>query len=164
MEPSKFKTVLFFLLLAPLAFAQPQSDDSFTDSRDKQKYRTVKIGNQTWMAENLNYNASGSKCYNNDESNCKKYGRLYDLSTAKKACPSGWRLPIKAEWDALSNSGGDGYSGGDFLDVGSYGDWWSASEYDSGSAYRRYMDYYDDYAYWVSDDKDYLHSVRCIQD
>jgi uncharacterized protein (TIGR02145 family) len=55
------------------------------------------------MAENLNYNAKGSKCYDNKDANCKKYGRLYSLATAKTACPSGWHLPTKEEWIALPN-------------------------------------------------------------
>ena len=82
---------------------------SFVDSRDGKVYRWVKIGTQTWMGENLNYdtaNGAGSWCYNNDESNCKKYGRLYDWNTAINACLTGWRLPDTADWNALARTVG----------------------------------------------------------
>lgn len=91
---------------------------SVTDSRDGKVYKTVKIGTQTWMAENLNYKVDSSWCYANSADSCAKYGRLYTWaevmaghasSTASPSgvqgvCPTGWHVPSDAEWTKLTDT------------------------------------------------------------
>ena len=73
---------------------------------------TIKIGNQTWMAKNLNRATANSKCYYNSADSCAKYGRLYTWTDAKSACPSGWHLPSDAEWATLEDAvGGSSIAG-----------------------------------------------------
>jgi uncharacterized protein (TIGR02145 family) len=102
------------------------SDDSDGGNGSKgnniAKYKTIQIGTQVWMAENLDYAVDGSKCLDNKSAHCAKYGRLYDWETAmalpgcnsryctsqigakhRGICPEGWHIPSDAEWTALTN-------------------------------------------------------------
>jgi len=77
----------------------------FTDTRDNKIYKWIKIGTQTWMAENMNYDVPDNAtdvCYDNAPANCTNYGRLYDWTTAGAACPVGWHLPSRSEWTTLT--------------------------------------------------------------
>jgi len=145
----------------------------------------VKLAQQTWMAENLNYNASGSKCYDNSEANCEKYGRLYDWNIAMKVCPKDWHLPSDKEWGALVDfAGGSGAANilkassgwvenGNGVDAVGFaalpggdetiGVWWSAAEDNDSTSYAYYMHRYSDVVKYHAD-KSHFHSVRCIKD
>ncbi len=82
----------------------------FEDERDGQTYKTTaEISGLVWMAENLNYAADASLCYDKSAENCAKYGRLYEIKSyydSKNLCPDGWRMPDTTEWHSLFESVG----------------------------------------------------------
>lgn len=79
----------------------------FTDSRDKQKYPVIDINDKKWMAKNLDFKMKKTYCKDNKPTNCKKYGRMYDRAEALTACPAGWHLPTKSDFDGLLNAAGN---------------------------------------------------------
>ncbi len=162
------------------------------DDRDGKKYNTVKIGDKTWMAENLKYQppTSTTWCYDNKDSNCDKYGRLYSWGLANTICPTGWHLPTRQEWNDLIEEAGGSYAGKNLRSVvyrdgndmfgfsalpGGYvytteqfrnidrdGYWWTATAASNGNAYRKHINYSDE----VNESTEktvYGLSVRCVQ-
>lgn len=89
--------------------------ETFIDSRDGQTYKMVEIGEQTWMAENLNYKTNNSFCYLNDTTLCSEFGRYYTWKEAQEACPSGWHLPDTTEWKTLLEAVGGASVAGEKL-------------------------------------------------
>ena len=195
---------------------------TLTDERDGHTYKTVEIGEQVWMAENLNYNyhteITQSLCYENKEENCTKYGRLYTIAAAvdsaglfsdgglgcgntttswdveefpRGACPEGWHLPSRYEWEKLFIAvggkvkalrvlrtadyiGTDDYGfniikeGGDLENEYSSVFFWTSTNYDNTLAYLIFQMYDDENLltspWFQNTDGEDAMSIRCVMD
>jgi len=118
----KNKTLIMAFAVLIIAMSSTvQETGTYKDSRDGKTYKTIKIGKQTWLAENLAYKAKhGCWAYNDNIGNVAIYGYLYNWKAAKKSCPAGWHLPSDAEWAILTTYlGGDSVAGGKLREIGS---------------------------------------------
>ena len=183
--------MLLLLLSLSCMFSFISCSSDFKDPRNGKVYKTVQIGNQVWMAENLNLDVSGSWGY--DSSYTNKYGRLYSWDAAKHIAPQGWHLPSKSDYDILlKNLGSQGTSAFDniikddpsgfkalfsgFCNFGSYsiktGEsalFWSSTEVDGSRAFvleifNKQQMVPNGYVCLSEYKKDYGFSVRLIKD
>ena len=77
---------------------------SYTDTRTPQQtYRTLKVGEKTWMVDNMNYSTTDSWCYGGSADKCDTYGRLYTWNDAQTVCPTGWHPADISEYRALND-------------------------------------------------------------
>ena len=154
---------------------------TLADSRDGQTYKTVKIGDQVWMAENLNYDDSvqtpslkeRSWCFDDVPEHCNVTGRLYTWAAAidsaalandfsgdiQGICPDGWHLPSSDEWSSLITVAGD--KGNAVLALRSSNGWGYANGTDDfgfsmlPSGQKQGSDYFSESAYfWTSSESD----------
>lgn len=128
-----FALLCFFMSIYTFA-------SSFTDSRDGERYMTVKIDSKEWMAENLRYKVRGSRCINDIQKLCG-IGRYYNFDMAIQACPNGWHLPSIKEWNDIFNKVdkhfglfllGYCYEDGKCFDTDKIASFWTSSD-DNGS-------------------------------
>ncbi len=118
---NKLLLLLFTLALLTIGCGPSTTTGTEDSSTTTKTYKTVKIGTQVWMSENLAYKPSTGNywAYHDDNANVAKYGYLYDWETACKVCPSGWHLPSDEEWTTLIDYlGGEDVAGGKMKAVG----------------------------------------------
>ncbi len=120
----RLEHLLFLLAFSIIIGCNKNEEISFyKDPRDGQIYDTIRVGEQTWFAKNLNFKKNDSWWIDNSSSNGDIYGRLYTWNSALTACPDGWHLPDDNEWKILeinlgmSNEDADGV-GSRGVDVG----------------------------------------------
>ncbi len=152
----------------------------------------IEIGDQIWMAKNLNINTADSWCFDDNAENCDTYGRLYTWDAAMNVCPGGWRLATIEDWDELfdyvGNStgplkakewgnnhwnsscftalpGGLRHSNGSYTHLDeSSGSWWTASEGNiGGPIHVQIRKNTPNLHTSASFNKDFGFSVRCIK-
>lgn len=151
------------------------------------KYRTVRINNRIWMAENLSLLVKESWFYQNNAQNGLHFGRLYTWQAAMEACPDGWRLPLVSDWDemisflggekeafhALLKGGESGFDAifsgyrsmeGDFLSLDRAADFWSGTQAGHANAWLFYIIYKNEKVFRIIDDKRCGFSVRYVRD
>lgn len=174
-------TIFCILWIVATINSCAQTKGELIDPRDGRVYKTLQIGNQIWMAENLAYKPEAGNywAYNDEENNISKYGLLYDWQTAQNACPVDWHLPSAYEWETLSSNlekgnlniadvlklqpSGYRHLDGTFNDLKKFGYWWSSTNDTSDSFFSfYYFSYNNDLRKSLDEENGF--SVRCLKD
>lgn len=162
--------------------------DSVVDNRDGRVYKMIKIGNKTWMTENLKWECQGSFLYDDIAKNLKKYGLLYTYDASRNACPAGTHLPRKQDWDSLAKvadpkemgiagdrlmkktnpgfaaiMGGYRNGKGKYIDMESIGCYWGANNTVSFNVVLGGVNFYIGNSFEKDDYKN-SYSIRCVKD
>jgi hypothetical protein len=174
MKSSYLLTLL--LVLTACAAKKPTTTDygTFTDPRDNQVYKTVKIGQQVWMAQNLNFKIDGADYYDRNVANGDTYGMLYGFYAAQGAAPKGWHVPSEAEWQQLDKNcddpvktlnitfGGE-HGGGKFRYMNAKATFYTTT-HDGTPIITRYIDKGDNVFRTNRQGTAWQLSVRCVKD
>lgn len=181
---------VFFLTAMRNSTCNRNKQDYFVDLGDNKTYKTIKIGDQIWMAENLAfYVDSGCWAYNNEQDSVFKYGYLYNWETAQNICPDGWRLPSKEDFEELKRylkdndfdvynslvqGGSTGFNanleGGrideaDFFNLKFHrSQFWSYTEHYTNYGWSFYLSKLDKTGMLMYEPKSYGFAIRCIKD
>ena len=183
--------VIFTLVLSLSEVMPARDSQEIMSDIEGNKYKTIRIGKQVWMAENLRVTRDGagnplrSYCFDDKETNCGKFGRLYTWDVSFKAVPAGWHLPSDSEWRELVDylgggqvagkkllaggssgfeallAGGADYRG-NYLYFGEYALFWSSTEVDEERAYHQDVGTKGTSNHFAAK-KDARVSVRCIK-
>lgn len=105
------RSTILLLAVVTLISSSCEKDESIPSQNvtdvDGNAYKTIAIGTQLWMAENLKVihssNGDAIDYYISDTAYINTFGQLYNWESALKACPKGWHLPSKDEWFVLLN-------------------------------------------------------------
>ena len=116
---------------AQLLGNETQFAEGIIDTRDGRAYSVITTTGRKWLGENLKYDTPFSRCYDDNEQNCGKYGRLYDIielakTSTPNVCPVGWRIPSAVELESID----DGYPFQELIQGGS-----SKMNFSLGGAY-----------------------------
>lgn len=171
------KKLLTILFVLTAFIVNAQTKGTFIDTRDNKTYKTIKIGEQTWMAENLRYNDTIFYNYQAKKKN--------DTLKLVGSCPLGWHIPSVTEWNQLFVTVGranasnrlqekngfnillNGRYNADIKSVenrGTHTYYWTSTERDQYTNWTVFIYKLSPTPSKIDGDKRFGYSIRCIKD